>query len=355
MQTLQTLKVLAAVAVAACLGSGIASAQQAPEPAVAASPAVQSFDQVRTWWPAASFVTGAGYTTARSLLAGQGYVFGGGVRTITPNALQGIRIFVIDPLAWPLTQKERGLLEAFVARGGAVLQARNWPEPLFTVSDTGYFSGVGGVVFANIGRADVAAIAAGVSSPLCAGAHSTLDPGSGVPFLSDSDGSGRVAGVLLPPAPLRLGRLVIVGDEEIFMSYFPPEVPGTTCGANAGNQQLLSNAMAYLAGAPGLTWNGVWALRLVGILWDIRSMLGMSGPAAATLRGTASPLQANGIANSLLTKVTNAVEALDAGMPDVARNQLHAFTNEVRAQRGKYLTEAQADALLEAANQVFLF
>lgn len=350
---MRTLKLLAAASILACLVSGIGRAE--PAAPAGASHVIQGFDQVRAWWPAASFVGGGGYSTARTLLAGRGYDFGSGVRTITSNTFLNVGIFVIDPLGSPLTQKERGLIEAFVARGGAVLEARNWPEPLFTVTDTGYFSGAGAVDFDNLAHADVSAIAAGVNTPVCSGAHSTLDPGSGVPFLVDHDGAGRVAGVLLPPSARRLGRLVVVGDEEIFMNYFPPEVPGSSCGVYANNQQLLLNVVDYLAGAPGLTWNGVWALRLVGIWWDLRNMLGVLGPTSAAVRGPVSPQQAGGIAVSLMTKVTDAIASLDAGEADRARNQLHAFTNEVRAQRGKHLTEAQADALLEAASQVFQF
>jgi hypothetical protein len=64
---------------------------------------------------------------------------------------------------------------------------------------------------------------------------------------------------------------------------------------------------------------------------------------------------ANGIANSLDAKLQNALAALDdvgAGDARSACNRLSAFTNEVNAQAGKALTEAQASQLVTLVERI---
>jgi hypothetical protein len=56
-----------------------------------------------------------------------------------------------------------------------------------------------------------------------------------------------------------------------------------------------------------------------------------------------------GIANALAAKATNAAAAYDAGDYSAARGILGAFINQVQAQRGKFITDAAADQLLEYA------
>lgn len=59
-----------------------------------------------------------------------------------------------------------------------------------------------------------------------------------------------------------------------------------------------------------------------------------------------------GTANSLGTKLDAAEGSLAAGNLGAACNQLKAFINEVKAQSGKALTKAQADALIATARQI---
>jgi hypothetical protein len=56
--------------------------------------------------------------------------------------------------------------------------------------------------------------------------------------------------------------------------------------------------------------------------------------------------------NSLISKLDNIVEALDNGNLSVAIDLLESFMHQVQAQRGKKLTEAQADMLLEASQEL---
>ncbi|MCK5560220.1 MAG: hypothetical protein KAJ51_06485, partial [Thermoplasmata archaeon] len=56
--------------------------------------------------------------------------------------------------------------------------------------------------------------------------------------------------------------------------------------------------------------------------------------------------------NSLISKLENAQKSLDKGQDNAAVNQLNAFINEVEAQRGKKLTDAQADELIAAAQSI---
>jgi hypothetical protein len=195
-------------------------------------------------------VGGDGYATARQTLTTVGgYSFGSGVPTVTSDALAGVDIFVIGPLATGLDPVETCLLDAFVSQGGAVLDARNMSASLLGVAQTAFTSSVPATIV-NPVDPDVAMLVAGVSSPVQIGAHSALTtpPGS-IAFLNNS--SDQPMALVFPPSIDRLGRAVIIGDEEIFMNSFG-SCAGNDHGSLANNQTLLSNVFAYLAAAPGV-------------------------------------------------------------------------------------------------------
>jgi hypothetical protein len=56
-----------------------------------------------------------------------------------------------------------------------------------------------------------------------------------------------------------------------------------------------------------------------------------------------------GLSNSLISKLENAQAALRRGQPNVAKNVLRAFINEVQAQSGKHINAIAADALINWA------
>ena len=62
----------------------------------------------------------------------------------------------------------------------------------------------------------------------------------------------------------------------------------------------------------------------------------------------------SGIRNSLLAKLTAALARLQGGNPADACGPLHAFINEVNAQRGKSISASDADALVAAARQIMV-
>jgi type I site-specific restriction-modification system R (restriction) subunit len=59
-----------------------------------------------------------------------------------------------------------------------------------------------------------------------------------------------------------------------------------------------------------------------------------------------------GIERALVVKLEHALEAIIDGDLKRACNLLRAFINQVNAQKGKKITEAQAEELLEAAAQI---
>ena len=59
-----------------------------------------------------------------------------------------------------------------------------------------------------------------------------------------------------------------------------------------------------------------------------------------------------GTENSLTSKLQNAIQSLENGQQNAAINKLNAFINEVKAQSGKKLTNAQADALIAEAQRI---
>ena len=60
----------------------------------------------------------------------------------------------------------------------------------------------------------------------------------------------------------------------------------------------------------------------------------------------------DGLENSLVQKLQNALDALDANDTATACDALHAFTNQVIAQSGKKIPTSQADQLINSANQI---
>lgn len=59
-----------------------------------------------------------------------------------------------------------------------------------------------------------------------------------------------------------------------------------------------------------------------------------------------------GTSNALQSKLKNALAALERGDTQTAISLLKAFINSVEAQRGKALTDAEADALIAAAQEI---
>jgi hypothetical protein len=53
-----------------------------------------------------------------------------------------------------------------------------------------------------------------------------------------------------------------------------------------------------------------------------------------------------GTENSLISKLESAIDSLEDGQDNAAVNKLEAFMNQVEAQRGKKLTEEEADKLI---------
>jgi PKD repeat protein len=61
----------------------------------------------------------------------------------------------------------------------------------------------------------------------------------------------------------------------------------------------------------------------------------------------------HGIENSLISKLENAIKLMEKGKYNAASNLLEAFMNEVEAQRGKKITDDQADYLIAAAQWIY--
>ena len=59
-----------------------------------------------------------------------------------------------------------------------------------------------------------------------------------------------------------------------------------------------------------------------------------------------------GTENSLVSKLEAAINSLDKGQENAAINKLNAFINQVEAQRGKKITDEEADALIAEAERI---
>lgn len=62
----------------------------------------------------------------------------------------------------------------------------------------------------------------------------------------------------------------------------------------------------------------------------------------------------HGIENALLAKLKAALKALSEGDTEKARESIQSFINQVKAQKGKKITQAQASDLIEAAEEILI-
>jgi hypothetical protein len=89
--------------------------------------------------------------------------------------------------------------------------------------------------------------------------------------------------------------------------------------------------------------------------WSISCEAPFADPAQAIadLRALVTGLGLHhGIATALNSKLQDALAALEGGDTPGACDSLRAFLNQVRAQNGKKLTDAQAEVLTDVANEL---
>ncbi len=230
--------------------------------AAAAQSVIQGFDQNRDGGPnpfhTKGFVTSPLYANVRdTMLAAYGgsvvvgsTAFPQGVPAVTRDVLEGTDIFVVTGMTVSLSEEEACLLQAFVENGGAVLSFRNeWTPPALMGAGIGVFDGTGFAAIANAASPIIAGPFGTVTSPVRVGANTAYDPtGGGSPLLTDN---GRPMALVFPEGSGRLGRAVIIGDEEIFLNG-PAPFSAELHGTRANNQLLFRNIIDYLLGAPGL-------------------------------------------------------------------------------------------------------
>ena len=73
---------------------------------------------------------------------------------------------------------------------------------------------------------------------------------------------------------------------------------------------------------------------------------------ARSVPGVKRLVSTEGVADSLCVKIQHAAERLAAGRDKNFENELKAFTNEVNAQRGKSITDANATLLITLAGML---
>ena len=106
-------------------------------------------------------------------------------------------------------------------------------------------------------------------------------------------------------------------------------------GPDRDHDGFVDNPYVFAGGQDNLPWAGQNSWLLGDLLAKVRSLK-----------------LAKGIENSLLVKLGNAQQKLDAGNTGAALNGLQAFINEVEAQRGKAISVADANALIAAARNI---
>jgi len=228
-------------------------------PAAASAQVIDGLTYPRTTC-GGSFVTGNAYNLARSLVSAEGYTLGPGWQRLETATFAGADIIFLGRKYDPLDDIEMCMVETFVEHGGAVIDSRhimNSSPTLFGIHWDGWSAGVPYGVFVNTSDPDVVALQAGVGNTVTLGAHTMID-GPGLPFLYNPIHQGS-SGIALQSTPSRLGRAIVIGDGEVFISN------GAGCGGAPrmgipGNQQFLINTMDWLADAPGVDAVGLAAI-----------------------------------------------------------------------------------------------
>lgn len=180
--------------------------------------------------------------------------------------------------------------------------------------------------------------------------------------------------VVIKPTPavtLTFSSVTTSGDTSVTTSATPPAVPDgfkvagslyftiTSTATFSGSVTVCikytdetgENGFKFLHEEGGVWVNRTSSLDTVNniICGQVISFSNFVVAIAPTITGLSDRLASlslpQGLTQSLLAKLEAAQRALDAGQNEVAVNNLQAFINEVEAQRGKVLTNEQADNL----------
>ncbi len=147
-----------------------------------------------------------------------------------------------------------------------------------------------------------------------------------------------------------LGGLGNIGDDPLFVN------------AGGGNCRLLAGSPCIDAGdnsAPGLSGPDIDGnSRIIGLAVDMgayefQELLEHAAVKTERLVDEVETLDLpKGTENSLVSKLENAIDSIQKGQANAAVNKLEAYINQVEAQRGKKITNEQADELIAAAQQI---
>ena len=207
-----------------------------------------------------NFGAGAVYSGARAFLHNTAYFGPGGTvkrsvvinsyPAITEDTLKAMDVFILVYTNDPVSE-EVALLDKFVRKGGALLIFSNCPPgSLGSVWAGGMYSERYGQITTQGYASPLISGPFGGVNTLYLGANcSATNIGQGVVISNNTIGPNML--MFRPEDGLAgLGRAVVIGDDEIFMS-------GSAYGEYAGqmgftdNQTFFLNIMAFLAGAPG--------------------------------------------------------------------------------------------------------
>lgn len=241
-------------------------------------------------------------------------------------------------------------------------------------------SGTGAVTyFASLPPADLEAIDLYLDFP-------TLGSPNGGRFVFDGDGSDGGTGAAPASAAIETEFLDYFATVAVDAPLANEPVPTTGSGADvaiaaglpvggltAGTTSIKTpEQVALYGGSAGDPFDPCFALNCdtfdnVGLL-GLDQLADAAAHAVATFAASTAPLRISevedlvgdvedlglpaGIESSLLAKLQSALDAIADGREGAAINQLRAFINQVEAKRGNPLTDAEADALIAAAQAI---
>ena len=170
----------------------------------------------------------------------------------------------------------------------------------------------------------------------------------------------EVTAVTAPTDPQLPGSLI-----QVTGTFTDPDAGDThtatwTWGDGATSEGTVDEATGTVSGSHTYTAPGTCTITLTvtdseGASGTGTTTVTVQTPAEATtdlITRVESLELSSGIENGLTSKLDNAIEKLNKGNERTAVNQLNAFINQVKAQRGKKIPTEEADALIAMAQRI---
>ncbi|MFC2038223.1 hypothetical protein ACFLUG_00420 [Chloroflexota bacterium] len=152
----------------------------------------------------------------------------------------------------------------------------------------------------------------------------------------------------VPPEVFPPDDISVISAESISLDI------GTATATDAVGTVAIGSDMpdTYLPGVTTVTWTAYDAAGNCGTATQEITVQTPNDATQTVITEVENLYLPQGMENSIVSKLDNAVKSLEKSNIESAVNQLEAFINQVEAQRGKKLTDEQADDLIDKVRTI---